>query len=811
MSLPVVRDLGYVLRALFARPAFSVAAALTLALGIGANTAIFSVIKAVVLDPLPYVQPEQLVSVGQANSMAERDAVNVGYATFVDFQKLDGIASSAVFADWQASVAAEGDAQMVTGMRVSPQFFDVLGAAPLLGRSFTVEEDQSGLHDVVVLSAGLWQRQLGADPNVIGRKLIVNGRARTIVGVMPPSFQPMFYGNVAGHPQIWLPLGYRLSDPFACRDCLHLQAIARLRPEASVATLQAAFDALAPRLIQDFPQKYPAATHFVVAPLQQALVGSAPAMLWLLLAASGLVLLIACVDVGNLMLARAQARERELAVRCALGAGRARLVELLLAESLLLAAIGGIAGCGLALLGTRALVGFAATAVPRMESAALDGRMLLFAALLSLAVAVATGLWPALRASRLQVDETLRSGTRSSGGKRSMLAQQTLIVAQVALAFVLAIGATLVLRSFAGLVRVDPGFEPAGLVAMNITTVGPRYDKPEPVNAFYAQLLERVGAAPGVQAVAEVSPLPMSGNYDRAGFHVRDRAIAAQEAPEVDRVIASADYFRTLRIPLLRGRYFSADDRAGGTPVALVSATLAQSLFRGEEVLGRQIQLGGRDDKAPWATIVGVVGDVRQYGLDHATTPQAYLAQSQQPADPTALVVRSSLPPDAVAALVRSATRSLDAAIPVYDVAPLEQRISDSLARRRVTLALFGLFALTALTLAGIGIYGVVSFAVAQHTPALGLRRALGASDARVLQWVLRRSGRFAVLGMAIGIPVALLWGRLLAGELVGISQYDPWSFAAVCVALAMIVVAASLGPALRALRVAPTTALRYD
>jgi len=368
-----------------------------------------------------------------------------------------------------------------------------------------------------------------------------------------------------------------------------------------------------------------------------------------------------------------------------------------------------------------------------------------------------------------------------------------------------------VLRSFAGLLRVDPGFDARDLVAMNVEPVGPRYADANEVERFFDRLLERLRAEPGVAAASIVSPLPLSGGFDRAGFHIKDRPIPGQEAPEVDRFIASADYFATLGIPLLRGRAFAASDRVGTPPVAIVSATLAHTMWPREEALGKQIQLGARDEAAPWATVIGIVGDVRQYGLDVALTPQAYLPHAQQPAAGGALLIRSPLPAGTLAARVRSLVRDIDASAPVFAVAPMQERIADSLARRRLTLSLFALFALTALSLAAIGIYGVVSWTVAQHTQSLGLRRALGASDARMWQWVLRRSAGYAAAGMLIGIPAALGWGRLLASELVGISQYDPASFIGACVVLVAIVIVATIGPARRALRIAPTLALRSE
>ena len=807
----LLQDLRHALRSLFARPGFSLAAVLTLALGIGANTAIFSVVKTVVFDPLPYPHAERLVSLAQANTDADRSPITIGYATFDDWRKqLQSFSSIAVFADWQASIATSGNALMLSGMRVTPEYFDTFGAKPVLGRTFTEEEDQSGLRDVVVLGAALWREQLGGDPNAIGRKLNVNGRERTIVGVLPDAFRPAFYGNVAMIPQIWLPLGYRLSDPEACRDCLHLQAVARLKPNVGLPAARAELDALGARLVAAYPQAYPSTMHFLAKPLQATLIGAAPTMLWLLFAAAGLVLLIACVDVGNLILVRAQARERELAVRCALGAGRARLARLLLCESLLLAGAGGVLALVVAVVATHALVRYASAAVPGLENVTLEIGALLFAALLTLGVALLTGLWPALRASRDAIESALR-GARASGDSRAVRAQGILIIVQIVLAFVLAIGATLVLRSFAGLLRVDPGFDANNLTAMNLSVVGARYNDPATTSRFYQQLLEQVRAEPGVEAASIVTPLPLSGGFDRASLHIRDRAIPPQQAPEVDRMAASPGYFATMRVPLLQGRDFNAADRADSMPVAIVSSTLAQAMWPGENALGKQIQLGGRDDAAPWASVIGVVGDVRQYGLDVGATPQAYLAHAQQPASYVSLLLRSPLPVETLAVAVRSAVRSIDAATPVFAIASMQQRVDDTLARRRFTLVLFALFAVTALTLAAIGIYGVVSYTVAQQTQAIGLRRALGATDARVWRWVLARSARYASLGMLVGIPFALAWGKLLASELIGISEYDPLSFSAAALALAAVVIAAAIGPARRALRVSPTIALRHD
>jgi len=808
----LLTDVRHGFRALLAKPGFTLAAVLTLAFGIGVNTALFSVINAVVLDPLPYPNPERLVSIAQANSDTDRNPTNVGYSTFADWQReLHSFASMAVFADWQASIATSGDAQMVDGMRVTPEFFSVLGVAPMLGRMFTDAEDQSAERDVVVLGAGLWRRQFGADPNVIGRKLDINGRDRTVIGVLPDSFRAPSYGNAAVAPEIWVPLGYRISDPFACRDCLHLQAIARLNAGVDLRTARAELDTFGAKLLGDYPNAYPRAAHFVATPLQSTLIGTAPASLWLLFAGAALVLLIACVDVGNLILVRAQTRERELALRSALGARRGRLAQLLLSESALIAAAGGALGLVIAVACMRALVHYANASLPRLDNVALDTRVLAFTLFLSAVVALLTGLSPAWRASRLDLDATLRAGARASGGTRTAGIQHTLVVAQIALALILAIGATLVLRSFAGLLRTDPGFSADNVTGMNLATIGPRYTDPAQVGRFYEQLIDRVRASPSVESASLVSSLPLSGNYDRAGFHIKDRPIPNQEAPEVDRYFVTPGYFSTMRIPLLRGRDFSATDRPDSERVAIVGDALARTMWPNEDAIGKRIQLGGRDEAAPWATIVGIVGDVRQYGLDTAATPQAYLAHAQQPADPVTLLVRSPLPAEAVAALARSAVRSIDSAVPVYAVASMDRRISDSLARRRVALTLFALFALTALALAAIGIYGVVSFTVAQNTQALGLRRALGASDARVWAWVLRRSTIYAGLGMLIGIPCAFAWSRLLVSELVGVSQHDPLSFAGACVLLVGIVMAASIAPARRALRVAPTVALRYE
>ncbi|MEO8458906.1 MAG: ABC transporter permease [Dokdonella sp.] len=808
-----LKDCRYSVRSLLARPAFALTIVLTLALGIGANTAIFSVLKTVLLDALPFAQPGQLVALAQRNGDADPSPTTVGYATFLDWQKLPAFSAIGVSSSWQPNLAADNGAELLKGQSVTRDFFNVLGVAPQLGRLFSAEEDQPDRNDVVVLSAGLWQRQFNGDPNILGKRIALGSRSYSVIGVLPATFEPLLPATAGRPPDIWRPLGYDLSLPYSCRDCMHLQAIGRLAPGVDMKSAQVQLDVLSPALIKEYADKYPADMRFELHPLRDALVGDVSHSLWLLFAGVGLVLLIACVDIASLMLLRAISRRHELSVRAALGAERARLTRLMLSESMVLGCVGGVVGTVFALAITHVVAQTGPASIPRLRDVHVDLLVLVFALSLTLVVALATGLWPAFRASRPQLSDALKDAGRISSGPTAGRAQTTLVVVQIAIACALTLGALLMARSFARLLDVDPGFATKDIVTLDLAIVGVPYKEPAKVTAFLDLLEARIRELSGVARVGAVSQLPLGGGMDRAGFHIKDRLIADPEAPSFDRTFVTAGYFPALQIPLISGRYFSESDRLGQLPVAVVSESLARLEWPGESALGKQIQLGGRDDNAPWFTIVGVVGDVRLRSLDIEASPQAYLAdaQSDDPPSYMTLAVHTALPAATLLQEARAAARSIDPGVPIYAVKSMQERATDSLARRQFLLRLFGLFAATGLLLSAIGIYGVVAHAVEREMRVFGLRRALGASDGALIAWVSSRSARYLFAGLALGLPLAFAWASFLSRELYGVSAADPLSYALLVAALIAVVAIATLAPLRRALRVDPMVALRHE
>jgi predicted permease len=810
----LLQDMRYAARALLERPAYALTVILTLALGIGANAAIFSVVKTVLLDALPFRQPGQLVAIAQGNSDEDRNPISVGYPTFLDWrQRAPSFAAVAASASWQPNLAGDGGAELLDGQSVTRDFFKVLGVTPQLGRMFTADEDQPDRNDVVLLSNGLWQRRFNRDPGVLGRRLQFGAQSYTVVGILPADFEPLLPAMRGRPPDVWRPLGYAASAPPACRTCLHLQAIGRLAAGVSLASAQADLDNLAPTLIGTFPTEYPAAMRFELRPLREALVGDIDRSLWLLFAGVGIVLLIACVDIAGLMSLRATSRRHELSVRAALGAGRGRLMRFMFGESLLLGIAGGSAGIALAFGVAHAIAQLGPASIPRLRDVHVDTEVLAFAALLTLAVTFAAGVWPAWRNSRPQLSDALRDAARVSTGPAAGRAQSALIVIQIALACALTLGAVLMARSFARLQEIDPGFSPDEVVTLNLAIVGAPYLDPKRVSAFLDQLVPRVRGLPGVEHVGAVTPLPLDSGWDMAGFHRKDRPPAGSEAPEFDRAFATPDYFATLRIPLRVGRYLAETDRQDQPPVAVINEALARREWPGESPLGKQIQLGVRDDKAPWITIVGVVGDVRQRSLDLDPAPQVYLAhaQSDDPPNYMTLGVRTMLSPAVVMKEVQRLAATIDAGVPIYGMKTMSERAADSLARRLFLLQLFGMFAGTALLLAAIGVHGMVAQAVRQRTREFGLRRAVGATDRAVLALASARATRYFVAGLALGLPLALVWGRVMSAELVGVSQYDAISIVLVVLALGVVIGLSTLTPLRRALRIDPVVALRNE
>ena len=797
-------DLRYAFRVLRKSPSFALTAVVTLALGIGANTAIFSAVKAVLLNQLPYRDPDRLVKLGETDA-GEKRAETVGYTTAYDWRRLShSFESMSLYRDAAGAIVERGEPELVSGLRVNYDFFDTLGIRMQIGRGFLPEEDRPDRRYEVVLAHGLWTRRFGGDPNIVGRVIRLSDSSFTVVGVLPAGFRPLEIPGSAGTPEIFEPLGYALTDPWACRDCQHLQLIARLKQGLPAAQAHAELNTIMADLVRHYPASYPPQARVAFEPLRDHIVGSVGTALWVLMGAVGFVLLIACVNVANLMLARATGRTKEMALRVALGAARWRLIRQLITESLLLAVAGGIAGVLLGWWCTSRLASLAPREMPRLNEIHMDATVLWFGLAASLLTGILFGLMPALRTSGADFGKT--TGSRSRSSMRDLL-----VMGELALAFVLAVGAGLLGKSFVRLMNVDPGFDPYNVLTLKTYMYGARYRKPEAELSYYEQVFERLRATSGIESVAMTSLLPMA-DFDRYSLHVRDRRLAhVSEAPSADNYSVTPDYFRVMRIPLKRGRIFTTQDIATAPKVAVISETCAREQFPNHDPIGKQIQLGGRDDSKPWMTIVGIVGDVRQYGLDTAPNIAAYIPQAQNLSFPFSLVARTSSDPRGLERAVRAAFLAVDPTQPVFNVQSMESYLASSMAQRRFTLALLALFGGLALALAAVGIYGVVSCAVTSRTREMGIRMALGAERRDVLAMVLRQAAALAGVGLAAGLAASFALTRFLSTLLFEVRATDLATLATIAALLAAVALAASYLPARRAASVDPTVALRYE
>ncbi len=804
-------DLYFAARTLRKHPGFTLAAIITLALGVGANTAIFSVVKAVLLDPLPYADPDRLVKIAESDPDTPRP-LTVDFTTTFDLRaRSRSFQTLSLYRDAAGAMVDRGEPELVRGMRVNADYFDTLGATIALGRTFLAEEDQPDRRFAVILTDGLWKRRFGGDPQILGRVVRLNEASFTVVGVLPASFRPLARTEGSLLPEMYMPLGYDLKDPSACRGCQHLQLIGRLRPGVSVEQASTELNALMREIVREHPGQYDPDTVVTVTPLREFLVGRVGTAVLVLLGAVGFVLLIACANVANLVLARATAREREMAVRAALGAGRGRLARQLLTESALLALCGGLAGVLIAWWGTALVARLGPSELPRVSAIEIDAGVLLFALAASLVTGLLVGVMPALRGSRVDLTDVLRdSGRATEGGSRQFI-RKVLVTGELALAFVLVVGAGLLGRSFLRLTSVDPGYDPHNVLTLGVYVYGSRYQAPEAELNFYTQVMDRLRATPGIEGVAMVSTLPLGG-FDRRGFHIFDRPLAnSAEAPSADTYSVSSDYFRVMKIPLKRGRFFTDRDRRGAPGVAVISESCARLQFPDGNAIGKRIQLGGRDDKKEWLEIVGISGDVRQYGLDRSPTMEAYIHQPQDLRFGYNLVARTAIDPTRLENAVREAFLAVDRTQPVFRVQPLEAYVAESLATRSFTLALLAAFGGLALALAGVGIYGVISYTVSLRTREVGIRMALGASRHAVLMMVLGQGMQVIVAGLVAGFCASLVLTRFLSSLLYEIEATDVTTFTVVALVLVLVALVANYLPARRASNVDPVVALRYE
>ena len=807
----MTEDLRFAIRQLRKSPLFTLVTVATLALGIGANTAIFSVVKGVLLDQLPYREPSRLLKIAEADTESPVPET-IDFTTAHDLRdRSRSFEHMSLFRDGAGALVENGEAELLTGLRVAYDYFDTLGVKMQLGRSFTQEEDTPQTRFEAILSHGLWLRRFGGDPSIVGRNVRLSDRTFTVVGVLPENFHPFMRSGRDDTPEIYMPLGYDLKLPEACRGCQHLQMIGRLKPAVSAEQANAELNSIMNDIKSENPKEYSDRTVVRVMPLRDYVVGKVSTALWILLGAVGLVLLIACANVAHLSMARASSRVQEMAVRAALGAQRSRLARQLLVENLLLGLIGGTVGVILALWGVRELIVLGPTELPRTQDVHIDMPVLLFALAISLLTGVLFGIAPALRSARVDPGEALKGTGRATDSHSRQSYRSGLIALEISLAFALVMGASLLGKSLLQLLNVDPGYDPHHVLTAAVNVYGHRYKEPAAELAFYDQAMQHLRAMPAVEGAAMTSALPMA-DFDRRALHIQDRPLANEsEAPSPDTYSVSPDYFSVMRVPVKRGRSFTDSDRMGSPGVAIISESCAKAVFPGEDPIGKHIQLGGRDDRKEWLTIVGVAGDVRQYGLDRPSRMEAYLAQAQNVNFGYSLIVRTAGDPRLMEDAVRKAFLAVDATQPLNKIRPLEGYIARSLATRSYTLLLLGMFGALAVLLAAVGIYGVVSYAVTLRTRELGIRMALGAARSDVLRMVLRQGASVVAAGLLLGFGLSFVLVRFLSSLLFEVRPHDLGVTALVSVMLALAALLASYLPARRASRVDPMVALRYE
>ncbi len=802
----LLQDLRYALRMLAKSPGFMAVAAITLALGIGANTAIFSVVNAVLLRPLPYRDPSRLVLMNESSK--QLPDMSVSYPNYLDWRdRSRSFERIAAVQPAQYTLSGVERPERLGGWNVTADFFPTLGVTPVVGRGLTQQDDRPGAPPVALLTYGLWQRRFGGDPSVVGRALTLSGRSVAVIGVLPASFR-FYYGDA----DLFLPLGLD-ADRLKDRD-EHpgIYVVARLRPGATAQTAFADMDAIARGLEKEHPESN-SGNRVAVKLLQDDVVSILRPVLVVLAGAVGFVLLIACANVANLLLARASTREKEIAIRRALGASRRRVLLQVLTESALLSLFGGGLGLLLADWLSDVLLSLVPAGLPRLDEVRLDGTVLGFTLALSLLTGLVFGIAPAWQASRSDVLEPLKETARgSSSGRGQQRFRSVLVVSEVALALVLLAGAGLMARSFERLQEVRPGFRPGNVLSAQLVLPELKYKTKAEINSFADRLVARVEALPGVEAAGTVNPLPLTQEGWQTDYQIEGRSIPARgEAPNSDYHVVSGAYFRAMGIPLVRGRLFDDSDREDTTPVVLVNETLARRWWPTGDAVGKRMRTGSVDQAGPWMTVVGVVGDVRQYGLDQEQKTQFYRPERQVALHPMSLVLRAQGDPEALASALRGAVQSIDPDQPIYNVRSMDSLLATTLAPRRLSLLLLATFAATALLLAGVGIYGVLAYSVTQRTHEIGIRMALGARRADVLVMVLRQGLRLVLAGAALGVAAAFGLTRLMTSLLFGVSPTDPATLGAVCLVLVGVALLACFVPARRASGVDPMIALRCE
>jgi putative ABC transport system permease protein len=801
----IFKDIRYGIRSLGKHPGFTAVAVITLALGIGANTAIFSVVNGVLLKPLPFNDPERLVWIW--DTAPQLSTIPTSLPDFLgwkeqnrSFEHLAAFQGGNMFVD-----AGDGTTDTPVGL-VTPELFSVFQVSPIRGRTFTNEETLPGRFRVAVLSHSMWQSRFGSDPNVLSRTLQLNGATYTIIGVMPAGF------SYPDRAELWRPLPI---DPAKLDPGPHyLNVVGRLKPGVTLAQAQADMSTIAARLSEQYKEKN--AGHGVkLEPLTNVVVGDIGLALYVMLGAVGFVLLIACANLANLMLARVGARQKEIALRTALGASRLRIVRQLLIESVMLALGGGVLGLMLAFWAVSWVVSLSADTIPRVREISINPRVAGFTLLISVLTGVLFGLAPALQVSRPDLTDALKESGRTTAGLRRNRLRSVLVISEVALSLVLLVGAGLMIRSFTKLNQVDPGFKPAQVMSLGVAILRVKYPEDQQVAQVYSQILERAANTPGVLSAGAISDLPLLGSNTSDSFTIEGRPPIARESwPTTEYHVVTPRYFETMGIPLLSGRDVADTDTRQSPNVVVINDAFARRHFAGENPLGHRLRLQGQE-RDP-LQIVGVVGNVRQLGLDQQPPPEVFVPFLQDPLSTTyqrsmTIVAQSKSDPGAIAGPLRAAVTSVDKSLPVFAFKPMTEYMHDSLARRRFSLILLSIFSGVALVLAAIGIYGVISYGVAQRTQEMGIRMALGAKPRDVLRLVVQQAMVLALVGVGIGLIASFALTRLMKGLLFSVSVTDPMTFVAIASLMTVIALLACLIPARRATKVDPLVALRYE
>jgi predicted permease len=817
----LAQDVRLALRSFTRNPGFALAAVLSLAIGIGANTSIFSVANALLLRPLPYKDATRLVILW--NRSPGLDIVQDWFSTaqYLDIKNAHhGFEEVAIASGGSDNLTGEGEPERVGTIRVSSNLLPMLGAQASSGRLFLPDEDAPDRPATAVLSYGMWARRYGSDPRMLGKSITIDGKTYEVVGILQQSFSlphevlPTLYGPE--QPEVFLPfpLGAKAAGIRTHED---YNILGKLKPGVSVAQAQAEMDTITARLRRDYPESYPpnGGLTFGIVPLLEQVVGDVRRALLVLLSAVGLVLLIACANVANLLLSRAVARQQEIAVRAALGASRGRIVRQLLTESLLLSLCGGLLGVILCVWGVKWIHVLGTKSIPRLADIGIDARVLLFTLLLSVFSGILFGLAPALRVSRIDLNTTLKDAGRGSAGTSSVWGRgnnvrRLLVVSELALSVVLLIAAGLLLRSFAQLQSVAPGFNPKNVLTFELALNGQRYGDGQIRLNTYRQLWNALGQIPGITAAGGITSLPLSQSFAWTPITVEGRTpLPGEKFLNADARVGGGRYFQAMEIPLRSGRFFTEEDIAGKTPVVIIDEFMAEQLWRGQDAVGKRIHMV--ESEVPWLTVAGVVGRVKHESLDSDPRIAFYLPQTQYPSRAMTVVMRSQGDPSALSPSIKKELRGIDPELPMYSVRTMDDRVQESLARRRFSMLLLGIFAGVALVLATIGIYGVMAYLVNQGTREIGIRMAIGATQREIVRLVVFQGMTLAVAGVGIGLAAAFVFARLMRSLLFGISTADPVTFAGISLLLTFVALLVTYIPARRAARIDPILCLRAE